>query len=144
MGLHGLLWDSFSYFYDDDATLRNVEADVARSQRLMYIAKYNRCAINDRLCINSNQGNCDMNEAGTMERDVGMTEENRPRFHADGEIMANVSSSSDMNSVSAAEVSNVNQSLLYDILLDIIEQQDTADDVTHSCACLPCVCEFQI
>jgi hypothetical protein len=38
-----------------------------------------------------------------------MAEENRTRFHTDGDIVANVSSSSDINLLSATEVSNVNQ-----------------------------------
>jgi hypothetical protein len=110
--------------YEDDTTFRNIEVDIARSQYL----------------INSIEDNCDMNEVGTLERNVNVAEDNRTWFQTDGEIVANISSSSDMNSVSVMEVSNANHSVPYDISLDINKQQDTIGDIKHSCACLPCVC----
>ncbi|XP_033608790.1 uncharacterized protein LOC111867995 isoform X4 [Cryptotermes secundus] len=122
----------------DDTTHADMEVDVASSEHLMYILEENTHVMNDSLCIKSNEGNHRMNEAGTMERNVGMTKENRTQFHTDGEIMANVSSASDMNLMSAVEVSNMNQSSSCDISLDIVEQQYTIGDIT--CSCLPCVC----
>jgi hypothetical protein len=122
----------------DDATHTDVEADVARNEHLMYkyIPEENTLVMNDRLCIDSSEGNCDMNEAGTVERNVGMTEENRTQLHTDGEIVTSVSSSADMNLMAVVEVSNVNQSSRCDISLDKSEQKDTADDVRHSCLCV--------
>jgi hypothetical protein len=89
--------------YEDDATLSNMEVDVARSKHF----------------INSIEENCVMNDNGTLERNTDVLEDNRTQFHTGDEIVANVSSSSDMNLVSAVEVSNVNHSAPYDISLDI-------------------------
>jgi hypothetical protein len=49
-------------------------------------------------------------------------------------------SSSGMNSVSVTLISNMNHLPPDGILLEITEQQETACDVTHSCAQLSHVC----
>lgn len=105
--------------YEDDAILSNMEVDVARSKHL----------------INDIEENYDMNDIGTLERNTDVAEDNRTLFHTGGEIVANVSASSDMNSVSLVEVSHVNHSAPYDISLYINKQQDTTGDTKCSCVC---------